>query len=197
MLSTECANICINPLPIVGLRWSEFYVYIKGTFNHGLVFQLGNLKLEGYCDADYAGCPTDGHSIGGYCMYLGYNPISWSAKWQSTVSRFNTEFECRQLALTTVALTTAEVSWLRFLFKDLRIFLCDAPLIWCDNISSISLASNPVFHAQTKHLQVDYHYVREKSCSQRTRCSMHSYIWSSRMYLYKRSYCSHISTITR
>jgi hypothetical protein len=34
--------------------------------------------------------------------------------------------------------------------------------IWCDNISSISLASNPLFHARTRHLEVDYHYVREK-----------------------------------
>ncbi|KAM1222951.1 hypothetical protein FF1_010509 [Malus domestica] len=34
-------------------------------------------------------------------------------------------------------------------------------LIWCDNTSSIALASNPVFHARTKHVAVDYHFVRE------------------------------------
>ena len=36
------------------------------------------------------------------------------------------------------------------------------PTIWCDNISSIYLASNPVFHARTKHIEVDYHFIREK-----------------------------------
>lgn len=36
------------------------------------------------------------------------------------------------------------------------------PQIWCDNISSIARASNPVFHSRTKHFEVDYHYVREK-----------------------------------
>lgn len=50
---------------------------------------------------------------------------------------------------------------MRLLFQDLRVFLTP-PRIWCDNISSISLASNPVFHARTKHLEVDYHYIREK-----------------------------------
>ena len=48
------------------------------------------------------------------------------------------------------------------LFKDLRIYLSTVPLIWCDNISSIAPASNPVLHAPTKHLEVDYHCVREK-----------------------------------
>ena len=36
------------------------------------------------------------------------------------------------------------------------------PIIWCDNINAISLASNPIYHARMKHLEVDYHYIREK-----------------------------------
>lgn len=112
--------------------------------------------MQAYCDADYAGNPDDRHSTGGYVVYLGSNPISWSAKKQRTVSRSSTEAEYRQLAY-----TTTEVSWLRALFKDLGIVL-SAPVLWCDNISSIALASNPVFHARTKHLEVDYHYVCEK-----------------------------------
>ena len=34
--------------------------------------------------------------------------------------------------------------------------------ILCDNLSSIRLAKNPVFHARTKHIEVHYHYIREK-----------------------------------
>ena len=79
--------------------------------------------------------------------FLGYNPISWSAKKHRTISQSSTEAEYRQLAYTTV-----EISWLRSLFRDLVVDL-STPLIWCDNISSISLASNPVFHSKMKHLR--------------------------------------------
>lgn len=48
------------------------------------------------------------------------------------------------------------------LFKEIRISLLVALVLWCDNISVLALASNPVFHAKTKHIEVDYHSVREK-----------------------------------
>ena len=35
-------------------------------------------------------------------------------------------------------------------------------VIHCDNLSSIQLARNPVFHARIKHIEVHYHYVRER-----------------------------------
>jgi len=39
----------------------------------------------------------------------------------------------------------------------------DAPIvIYCDNISSILLANNPVYHARTKHIEVHYHFIKEK-----------------------------------
>ena len=31
-----------------------------------------------------------------------------------------------------------------------------------DNLSSIRLAENPFFHARNKHIEVYYHYIREK-----------------------------------
>ena len=33
--------------------------------------------------------------------------------------------------------------------------------IYCDNLNSIQLARNPVFHARTKHIEVHYHYIQE------------------------------------
>ena len=46
--------------------------------------------------------------------------------------------------------------------KDLGIYLPIPPKLWCDNVSALAIASNPVFHARTKHIEVDYHFVREK-----------------------------------
>ena len=48
------------------------------------------------------------------------------------------------------------------LLADLGQSVHDAVVIYCDNISSIMLANNPVYHARTKHIEVHYHFVREK-----------------------------------
>ena len=48
------------------------------------------------------------------------------------------------------------------LFQEIQIPLKVAPVLRCDNLSALALASNPVFHAHTKHIEVDYHFVCEK-----------------------------------
>ena len=48
------------------------------------------------------------------------------------------------------------------LLKDLGIYLYHPPILRCDNVSALALASNPIFHAKTKHIEVDYHFVHEK-----------------------------------
>ena len=48
------------------------------------------------------------------------------------------------------------------LMWDLNNFIKTPPILYCDNISAISLASNPLYHARTKHVEVDYHFIREK-----------------------------------
>jgi len=48
------------------------------------------------------------------------------------------------------------------LLKELHISLTSPPTIWCDNSGALALASNPVFHARTKHIEVDFHFIREK-----------------------------------
>ena len=45
--------------------------------------------------------------------------------------------------------------------KDKQEKVSDPTTIYCDNLSSIQLARNPVFHARTKHIEVHYHFVRE------------------------------------
>ena len=89
-------------------------------------------------------------------VFLGSSPISWSSKKQSTVSRSSTKAEYRALAS-----TAAKFAWLRTLFRELGLSLPHIPVLLCDNNSAIALASNPVFHSRTKHIEVDYHYVHE------------------------------------
>ena len=90
-------------------------------------------------------------------VYLGFKTITWSAKKQDTVSRSSTEFEYRALAT-----AAAELCWIRQVLKDLGIFLSFPPKLWCDNVFALAIASNLVFHARTKHVEVDNHFVRER-----------------------------------
>jgi len=60
------------------------------------------------------------------------------------------------------AIAACELVWLQKLLSDFG-QLVDAPVtIYCDNINSILLANNPVYHARTKHIEVHYHFIREK-----------------------------------
>ena len=140
---------------VIAVKW--ILRYLRGTIDYGIHFQPITLNLQAYSDADWGGDPNGRHSVSGYVVYLGSSPISWASKKQHTVSLSSAEAEYRALAIAAI-----ELVWLRQLFCDMHVPLLIPPLIHCDNISAISLASNPVFHSRMKHLQIDYHFVRER-----------------------------------
>ena len=93
----------------------------------------------------------------GYCIFLGANCISWSAKKQPTVARSSTESEYQAMAPATV-----ELIWTTFLLRDIGIPFPWPLTLFYDNISALYMTVNPIIHARTKHVEVDYHFVREK-----------------------------------
>uniref|UniRef100_A0A2N9HZL1 Integrase catalytic domain-containing protein n=1 Tax=Fagus sylvatica TaxID=28930 RepID=A0A2N9HZL1_FAGSY len=107
--------------------------------------------------ADWAGCPDTRRSTTGYCIYLGANCISWASKKQATVSRSSAEAEYRAMAS-----ATAELTWLTYLMRDLGISPSTTPTLFCDNTSALHMTVNPVFHARTKHSELDFHFVEKK-----------------------------------
>ena len=61
-----------------------------------------------------------------------------------------------------IALATCEATWLKIFLADLSMQIHGLIMIYCDNVSSMMLAKNLVYHAKTKHIEIHYHYVREK-----------------------------------
>jgi hypothetical protein len=45
---------------------------------------------------------------------------------------------------------------------ELGIYQVCALVLRCDKACATYLASNPMFHARTNHIEVDYHFFREK-----------------------------------
>ncbi|XP_026384287.1 uncharacterized protein LOC113279851 [Papaver somniferum] len=134
--------------------------YLQGTCSYGLTLRPSSslkLSFQAYTDADWAGDPTDRRSTSGYCVYLGSNIISWSARKHKVVSKSSTEAGYRGLAI-----ATAELIWIESLLKELQISVFTSPALWCDNLGATYLTMNPIFYGRTKHIKIDYHFVRER-----------------------------------
>lgn len=56
----------------------------------------------------------------------------------------------------------AEIAWLTYLLADLHIPIKSVPVLFCDNMSTLHMSVNPAFHARSKHIAIDYHYIREQ-----------------------------------
>lgn len=111
-------------------------------------------NLVCYTDADWASCLDDKRSIGGYCIFLGANVIPWASSKQKVVSRLSTESEYR-----VVANGVVELAWVESLLFELKISSSSAPYLLCDNICATYITNNPIFHARTKHVELDFHFV--------------------------------------
>ncbi|KAL0336490.1 UNVERIFIED_CONTAM: Retrovirus-related Pol polyprotein from transposon RE2 [Sesamum radiatum] len=137
--------------------------YIKASPGKGLLFKRhGHVKIEAYSDADYAGAKDYRKSTSGYCTYVGGNLVTWRSKKQTTVARSSAKVEYRAMAH-----TTSEILCLKNLLKELGFMYDDPILMHCDNQAAIHIASNPIFHERTKHIEVDCHFVRETVMSQK------------------------------
>lgn len=132
--------------------------YIKSSPAQGLFYPSDStLQLKGFSDSYWATCLDTRKSVTGYYVFLGSSLISWKSKKQSTVSRSSSEAEYR-----TLASTVCELQWLTYLLTDVQIPFLPPALLYCDSQSARHLASNSSFHECTKHIELDYHIVREK-----------------------------------
>jgi len=131
--------------------------YLLGTSSQGLFFPTGaSTQLQAYSDSDRAGCPDTRKSTIGWCMFLGEAPISWKCKKQDSVSKSSTKTEYH-----TMSATCSKIIWLHGLLSKLGFSQAKPTPLHVDNTSAIQIATNPVYHKRTKHIEVDCHSVWE------------------------------------
>lgn len=132
--------------------------YVHGSVGKGIIIHgRSQLTLTAFSDSDWAACPSTRRSVTGYLVSLGGSPITWKSKKQSTVSRSSVEAEYRAMAQ-----ASAEVTWIVRVLHELGIHNLTPVTLFCDNISAIHIAKNPVFHERTKHIDIDCHFTGEK-----------------------------------
>jgi phosphoribosyl-AMP cyclohydrolase len=134
--------------------------YLRGTTSYGLCYQgrpgLDRvLDIHGFVDADWARDLDHRRSTSGYVFNLFGGAISWMRKRQVVVALSTTEVEY-------MATTHArkEAVWLQRLCSGIGL-VQQAVRLDCDSQSAIFLAKNPTYHSKTKHIDVQYHFVRD------------------------------------
>lgn len=136
----------------------RIFRYLQGTKTLSLhIKPAADLDISGFSDGDWATSPDDRKSVGENCVFLEETLISWSSRKQRVVSRSSTESEYRALADLAV-----EITWIKSLLHEVKFPVPGLPILWCDNLSAKALASNPVMHTRSKHIEVDIHFIRDQ-----------------------------------
>jgi hypothetical protein len=142
-------------------HWStvkRILCYQHGTCGLGiLIRRSSSLLLSAFSDVDWAGNVDDKRSTSGFTIFLGPNLITWCARKQATVSQSSTEAEYKALAN-----ATTEVIWVQSVLAELGINLSRSPCLWCDNLGATYITTNPRFYGRTKHIEIDFYFVRER-----------------------------------
>ncbi|XP_048234353.1 uncharacterized mitochondrial protein AtMg00810-like [Ricinus communis] len=131
--------------------------YLRSISTMGLYYPSSSSSvLHVFSNADYAGCLDTRRSTIENCIFIGQSLLSWKSKKQPTVSKSSTESEYRSMSS-----ACGEIIWLQRLLQDFGIFLTSPAPLYCGNESAAKIASNPIFHERTKHIEVDCHFIRE------------------------------------
>jgi len=137
--------------------------YLLGMRDLGIEYHSNHepnesrIQFTGWTDADFANDPRDRISVSGYVYKLGNGTITWSSKKQNAVSLSSTEAEYMAMAH-----AACEAIWLRNLFEELYLKQKTLTILYGDNISVLTIARDPQYHARSKHFDIKSHYIRDR-----------------------------------
>ena len=170
------SNMCRSELSYTVKRLSHHYnnpskkhleyakralAFLKGSADHGIIVnrdgQKGPLRLCMYSDADWASCRLTRKSTSGVLSMVDNTLITWRVVIQKSTALSTMEAEYMAMCE-----NTKEAMYLRSLLKDLQHEQTESTVIYEDNDAARFLSKDPKFHTKSKHIDIQYHYSRDK-----------------------------------
>ncbi|XP_062104449.1 secreted RxLR effector protein 161-like [Humulus lupulus] len=147
-----------NPGRIHWLAMKWLSRYLVGSTKVELIYQQqqASTTIEGYSDADYAGDRDSRKSTPAYMFLMGGNCVSWKVQLQPVVALSTTESE---YIATTEAIK--EAIWIKGLMEEIKL-LNGILTVYSDSQICVHLCKNPMFYDRTKHIEIKYHFIRDK-----------------------------------
>ena len=131
--------------------------YLRCTPQIGIEYSGDKLNLHAFSDSDWAGDLDSRKSTTGYVLLAAGGPIAWSSKLQPTIAASSMEAE--YMAAFNAIQECVRVKGV----MDEIGFDLDGPItLLMDSKSAICLANNPMYHKRSKHIDIKYHWIREK-----------------------------------
>lgn len=112
--------------------------------------------LKAYCDASYASDPDRRLSVSGFLVYFCGALVSWKSKLQRSQTLSSTEAE-----YIAIADVVKEIMYVRNILMSLGITVALPIIVQVDNLGAIYLAKNAGSSVRTKHVDINFHFVRE------------------------------------
>ena len=136
----------------------RIFHYLKGTQSHTLTYggsdDLLNQDLNIFCDANWAS-EANRKLVSGCVITIAGGAIAWSSKKQTSVALSTAE--AKYISTTHAA---KQVLWHRSLFQGLNFKLPrTSTIFFSDNQAAIAIAHHPEFHARTKHIDINHHFL--------------------------------------
>jgi hypothetical protein len=160
---TKMAQFSANPTKDHLNRLFDIGRYLVGTQDYTLIYSGENINnprietgLTFYSDSDWASDKVERRSTTGYYGILAEGAICWVSHAQRTIALSSAEAEYMAISD-----CSRQAIWIRSLLSELDIHIGPVT-IHGDSQSAIFIASNPVQEKQTKHIDIRYHFIREK-----------------------------------
>lgn len=132
--------------------------YLQATANYGLTYtKVDRPEILCYTDSDWAGDQENRRSTSGMVTFIAGGPISYKSQQQPVVALSSTEAE-----YIAASIATKELVWLKRFLEELQTSINTRGKLLCDNQSALKLMKNPEFHQRSKHIDIRFHFVREK-----------------------------------